>query len=330
MPNYFLKFYKLFNILNSKVKDNLSKLLFKDIGYNPLIISILINCFLYLLLLLLTTPVYRSNDDIISNLISSGFFGKENTEFILFGNIILGKLLKLFYTISSQYNWYLLFLIFTQIVSHVVILYYLLMTSNKYLTFFIYICLFLIFSVNLFAEISFSGTSLIALSGALLIIISILHKKNRNFSDYILFFILLLLSLIIRKDTFYIFCYLFLIFPIIYLKKWKELLIIFLLAILCNASLNAINKACYNKVDPLQLEYQKARVLFQDRNSIISEAELTNMGWSKDDYGLFVSFKGIDNKFFNKSAVVKNSKLTSYKLDFKRILLSPYSLSLCL
>ena len=328
MPNYFKKFYKLFNILNCKVKDNLSKLLFKDIGYNPLIISILINCFLYLLLLLLTTPVYRSNDDIILNLTSAGFFGKEYTEFILFGNIILGKLLKLFYTISSQYNWYLLFLIFTQIVSHIVILYYLLMASNKYLTLFIYICLFSIFSINLFTEISFSGSSLIALSGALLIIISILHKKIRNISDYILFFIFLILSLIIRKDTFSIFCYLFLIFPIIYLKKWKELLIIFLLAIICNTALNALNKACYKNIDPLQLEYQKARVLFQDRNPVISEEELTKMGWSKDDYALFASFKGIDDKFFNKYAVIKNSKLISFKFDFKRIFLSPYSLCL--
>jgi hypothetical protein len=202
------------------------------------------------------------------------------------------------------------------------------MASNKYLTLFIYICLFSIFSINLFTEISFSGSSLIALSGALLIIISILHKKIRNISDYILFFIFLILSLIIRKDTFSIFCYLFLIFPIIYLKKWKELLIIFLLAIICNTALNALNKACYKNIDPLQLEYQKARVLFQDRNPVISEEELTKMGWSKDDYALFASFKGIDDKFFNKYAVIKNSKLISFKFDFKRIFLSPYSLCL--
>ena len=328
MTNYFLKAYKKVNILNRKIKETFSILLFKELAFNPLLISFLINIFLYLLLFLITTPVYRSNDDIISNLTSAGFFGKENTEFLIFGNIIFGKLLKLFYDMSSQYNWYLLFLLFTQILSHILILYYLLKVCKKYISLFVYICLFSIYSINLFTEISFSGTSLIALSGSLLILYYILQKKGREVSGYFWFFILLLISLIIRKDTFLIFCYLFFIFPILFIRKWKDLLLILSFSIICNISLNALNKYFYEKVDPLQLEYQKARVLFQDRNLYLTETELEKTGWSNEDYNMYAGFKGIDNLFYNKKSVINNSKIVSYKLDFRRILLSPYSLSL--
>ena len=328
MPKYFLKFYKLFNILNSKVKDSLSKLLFKDIGYNPMIISVLINCFLFLLLLLLTTPVYRSNDDIILNLTSAGFFGKGNTEFLLFGNIILGKLLKLFYSISSQYNWYLIFLIFTQFISHIIILYYLLKANNKYFTIFIYICMFFIFSINLFTEINFSGSSLIALSGALVIIFSILNKKHTNFLDYVLLFFLFTISLLIRKDTFYIYCFIFLLFPILYFNRWKTILFIFSISFISFVFVYSYNGSYYKKKDPLQLEYRKAGRIMIDGIVKPTIPELSKLGWDKEDYEIYASFKGIDNIFYSKSSVISLSKEISYKIDYKKILFAPYSLVL--
>ena len=328
MTNNFIKAYKKVNILNCKTKESLSKLLFKEIVYNPLIVSLLINLFLFLILFLITTPAYRSNDDIISNLTSAGFFGQENTEFLIFGNILFGKLLKLFYDIFPQYNWYLLFLLLTQILSHILILYYLLKVCKKYISLFVYICLFSIYSLNLFTEISFSSTSLIALSCSLLILYYVLQRKAKEASGYFWFFILLIISLIIRKDTFLIFCYLFIIFLILFIQKWKELLIILSFSIICNISLNALNKNFYEKVDPLQLEYQKARVLFQDRNLYLTDTELEKAGWSNEDYNMYAGFKGIDNLFYNKIGVINNSKIVSYKLDFRRILLSPYSLSL--
>lgn len=328
MANYLLKLYKTVNIYNSKIKDPLSKILNKDIGNNPFIISVLINCFLFLFLLLITTPVYRSNDDIILNLISAGFFGKENTEFILFGNIILGKFLKLVYNILPQYNWYLLFLIFTQFLSHVVIVYYLLKASNKYLTLFIYISLFCIFSVNLITEINFFGSSLIALSGALVIIFSILNKKRTNFLDCILLFLLFTISIFIRKDTFYIYCYIFLLFPVLYLNRWKTILFIFSISVISFVSIYSYNDSYYKKKDPLQVEYRKAGRIMIDGIVKPSIPELSKLGWDKEDYEIYASFKGIDNIFFSKSSVVTLSKEISYKIDYKKILFSPYSLVL--
>jgi hypothetical protein len=56
--------------------------------------------------------------------------------------------------------------------------------------------------------------------------------------------------------------------------------------------------------------------------------ELSKLGWDKEDYEIYASFKGIDNIFFSKSSVVTLSKEISYKIDYKKILFSPYSLVL--
>jgi hypothetical protein len=279
VPAYLLKVYKFLNTLNRKIKEKVFNFLFKEICFYPLFSSIIINSLIFLLLFLFTTPVYRSNDDIILNLISSGFFGNGNTEFVLFGNIILGKLLKLCYDISSQYNWYLLFLIFIQFLSHVIILYYLLKASNKYFTLFIYLSLFSIFSVNLFSKINFSGTSLIALSVSLFIIYSILNKKSAIVLDYIFSLFLFAISILIRKDTFYIFCFIFSLFPILYSKRRKEVLVIFTISVICFISIYSFNGSYYKKEDPLQIEYRKANRIMLDGIIKPSISELTVHGW---------------------------------------------------
>lgn len=327
--NHFL--YKLFRKLNSIkniFNNNFSKFLLNDVNFNPLILSIVLNSFLYTLLIIFTIPGYRSNDDILLNLISSGFFGKETSEYLLFGSTILGNLFKLLYNIVPKYNWYLIFLILTQFLSHVFALYYFLKASNKYFTLFIYLCLFFIFSVNLYTEINFSGTSLVALSVSFLILYTILNKKKVIIFDYILLFLSSSVAFLIRKDVFYIFCFIFILYTILYLKSWKELLTIFTVITICFLLFNIYNTNYYKSIDPVQLQYQKARVSIIDWSIKPSNAELANHGWDKEDYDLFISFKGLDNIFYNKASIVNLSKSISYKVDYNKILLSPYALIL--
>jgi hypothetical protein len=328
MINYPIKLFKRIDVHCSNFKTKLSGYLFKDLGNKSLIISVITNCFLFLVLILIATPVYRSNDDIVLNLVSSGFFGKANAEFLLFGNILYGKLLKLLYTTGPHFNWYLLSLVFFQFISYVLILYYLLKINRRLFTIFIYVSLFLIFGANMFAEINFSGTSLIALSSSLLILFSILNKKGTNIPDYVLFILTFVISIAVRKDSFYIFCYIFLLFPIFYYIRWRKVLFVFALSFVCFASLYIYNNRYYTEKDPLQIEYRKAGRLMLDGIVKPSETELTKRGWDQEDYELFASFKGVDNNFYSKNNVVSLAKEIKYKIDFKKILLSPYSLIL--
>lgn len=327
--NHFL--YKLFRKLNSIkniFNNNFSNFLVKDVNFNPLILSIILNSFFYILLIIFTIPGYRSNDDIILNLISSGFFGKETSEYLLFGSTILGNLFKLLYNIVPQYNWYLLFLILTQFLSHVFALYYFLKASNKYFSLFIYCCLFFIFSINLYTEINFSGTALVAMSVSFLILYTVLNKKKIIIFDYVLLFLSSSVAFLIRKDVFYIFCFIFVLYTILYLKRWKTLLTIFSVITICFLLFNMYNTYYYKSIDPEQLQYQKARVSIIDWSVKPSKTELATHGWDKEDYDLFISFKGVDNIFYSKASIINLSKNISYKFDYNKILLSPYALIL--
>lgn len=188
--------------------------------------------------------------------------------------------------------------------------------------------MFFIFSINLFTEINFSGSSLIALSGALVIIFSILNKKHTNFLDYVLLFFLFTISLLIRKDTFYIYCFIFLLFPILYFNRWKTILFIFSISFISFVFVYSYNGSYYKKKDPLQLEYRKAGRIMIDGIVKPTIPELSKLGWDKEDYEIYASFKGIDNIFYSKSSVISLSKEISYKIDYKKILFAPYSLVL--
>lgn len=314
------------NATNQKVVNTLS---FKN-TYSPIITSLVINFLIYFLFVFLITPVYRSNDDIIVNLISAGFFDKESNEFLLFSNILFGKFLKVLYSYFPQFNWYLILLLFTQFTSSILVLYYLLRVKNGVLTIVLYLCVAFIFNVNFFAGINFTSTSIIALIASFIIIYFSINNSIRIFPDYFLFAIFFTVSVAIRKDIFFLFFFLFILIPILYLKQWRKLIAFFLLALVITLSLNIINKALYRKIDNLQLEYDKARVVFQDRNITNDNAALEKMGWSINDFKLFSGFKGIDNKFFGKSEIIQNAHYLKFKVDFKRLFLSPYSLAIYL
>jgi hypothetical protein len=132
-------------------------------------------------------------------------------------------------------------------------------------------------------------------------------------------------AFLIRKDVFNIFCFIFLLYIILYLKEWKKLLIIFSVITVCFLGSNAYTVHYIKNIDPIQLQYQKARVSIIDWGIKPTETELENLGWNQGDYELLINFKGIDNTFYSKAAIIDLSKSISYKIEINKILSAPYT-----
>ncbi len=62
------------------------------------------------LLVILLPPVLETNDDVMLNSIVSGALNNSPSEFILFSNIFIGRILKSFYTVLPTVNWYFWYL----------------------------------------------------------------------------------------------------------------------------------------------------------------------------------------------------------------------------
>ena len=76
------------------------------------ILLILVSILITSLFVLWGTAEYETNDDQVINLIASGAYSFSNSAYLIYQNIIYGWLLKLFYLIYPDLNWYFFLMIF--------------------------------------------------------------------------------------------------------------------------------------------------------------------------------------------------------------------------
>ena len=89
------------------IVDNIKEktiMLRERINSNVILKNCIIN-FAFMVLFLLLGPVFEENDDVGIERIASGFFD-EPSSFLVFSNIILGKVLSTLYKFIPSIKWY--------------------------------------------------------------------------------------------------------------------------------------------------------------------------------------------------------------------------------
>ena len=157
-----------------------------------------------LLLLLLFFPIsFDNNDDQAMYFISSGVLSGKPSLNIMHTNLIIAILLKKMFLISAQINWYTVYLQFVQCLALFTI--YLVFIYDTKLNFLSYSLLFVFlifgFSALCIVKVQYTIVALLSCAAALFCILSNLPKRRK----YFLAFIFIVLIILIRKDTFYIF-----------------------------------------------------------------------------------------------------------------------------
>jgi hypothetical protein len=70
-----------------------------------------VNLILFGLFLACATSVYETNDDLMMQMIASGFHTGHPDEYLFFTNIIIGRVLRFLYGAWAGCNWYLIYLL---------------------------------------------------------------------------------------------------------------------------------------------------------------------------------------------------------------------------
>ncbi len=153
--------------------------------------------------LLVFHPEFESNDDNAIAAISAGMRGNYNSH-LVFVNILLGKIIKIFMNFLPAVKWYVVFQYFFLCLGFAVIFYSVLklFQSNSAAAYLIIGILILFWGYECFIKLQFSKTSGICGAAGSFLIFTSLKEEEKNWIEIILGGILLLLCSMLRLSVF--------------------------------------------------------------------------------------------------------------------------------
>ncbi|WP_242157540.1 hypothetical protein [Aestuariivivens sediminis] len=251
-------------------------------------------CLIEFALIMASLPVYfELNDDTGMNAIASGAVSGSPSEFLLFTNVIIGYLLKFFFTYVPTVNWYTWYLLSALFMGYFAIQYaFATKNASLWLKIFKHILILALIMTSLLT-ITFSEVAVVVMIGGILIIANAEHKNHFELG-FGLF--LMVLGALIRTDVFKmimllgvpVFVYL------IYSKHYRKLLYI-ALSVLISFGAMMIDKLVYHNHTEYQ-EYRefnqiRSKVTASDNSQLFDKMEIFKaMGWGIADVELMASF----------------------------------------
>ncbi len=292
-----------------KMTNNFTKEL---LSRNSLIISLVINLFLFLLVIIALTPTIGL-DDVYVMLAASGFYTGEPSEFLLIGNVILGKIFQGLYGSFPFINWYTFILTALNFICMTVILYLFLKKSKSYFSLLAFLIIFLVFGVEFYIRIHY--TFIAFLCGFTALFLLIFHTPDKKlpirFFYYGTVFFLFIMAFLVRKESFYgIFA--FSIFVIIYeFIKRRNFSFAIILAgvVVIGFGLQFYDAQYYKtKFDPDFSRYFNAQYVLNSENKIPQDNAaniLAKYGWSENDRALISGWFWVDQNVFSQEKLAQ-------------------------
>lgn len=146
------------------------KSFFKAIPRHEFLCCVLINLLLMAVNLFVFRPYYETNDDSVLARTVSGFNG-ENDPHLIFINVIVGYVLRFFYSLNEQLPWFDFFQIFISFCSIVCIMYFLVKMIKGRYRYLIAVIPAVFISFELYVVMQYTKTAGFASAAGLLIIL---------------------------------------------------------------------------------------------------------------------------------------------------------------
>ena len=307
----------------------------KSIISSPLIKALLFNTIVLLLIVLFCDMKYEVSDDFVMQSIIEGAYGNDYDPHLLFSNIILGYILKVFYRLIPSIGWYFVMHIALCFISLSAISYVVLEASkdaNRLQHKIIWISLLLFvgyFADDVYILVQFTKTAaLTCFAGGVLVLYSFNNfKKKKRILGIIFGCILCLLGSMVRYNSMQIaLMFLLAIYikdGIAMLKKTKQkrhalkkLFFGFLISISIYRvaiGLNNVNGLLWAKSD----EYKDYLYMNSLRASVtdVSGGDYENFrqtlmenGYTLEDTQMIESWEFVDQDYFNTDSIQKISQ----------------------
>lgn len=145
----------------------------------PFWISVILNICLLTLNIIFFQTRFESNDDSGMSFIIEGIYG-EKTAYAVFINVIIGKILKILYTVVPIVKWYVIFQYAVLFISFVFLGYILLRQFEKKKGIILFFALLIPFTYECYVYLQFTKTSGVAVATGLLLIFYCLRKNEKR------------------------------------------------------------------------------------------------------------------------------------------------------
>jgi hypothetical protein len=267
-------------------------------GLKALGLAALLNAFLFSLFFAFATPCYETNDDLSMQMIASGFYTGQPSEYLVFTNFLIGWPLRLLYGLSPGCNWYFAYLVTVHYAALTAIAFVVLSRRPGWPFGLLYVGFFLVVETRILLELQFTTTAFLAGTAGLLLVVDGLQRgRAPRWSLIIAGFAFTALIVMIREPVAPLLVLIALPFLIerLGLAGWRRLLGIGLVCAALFLALQGINRWYYVR-DPAWAEYLeynnlRGKIHRTALNARIQEAGPV-AGWSQNDTYMF------DNWYF--------------------------------
>ena len=140
-------------------------------GFQALLWAAVVNLILFGLFLACATSVYETNDDLMMQMIASGFHTGHPDEHLVFTNILIGRVLRFLYGAWAGCNWYLIYLLVVHYAALTAIAFLVVSRRGGWLFTFLYLGFFLIVETHILLCLQFTTTAFLAGTAGLLLLV---------------------------------------------------------------------------------------------------------------------------------------------------------------
>lgn len=147
-------------------------------GFRVFLLAALINLILFGLFLAWATPDYATNDDLVMQLIASGFYTGHPNAHLVFTNILIGWVLRFLYGTWAGHNWYLTYLLVVHYAALTTIAFLVMSRRFGWLSALLYVGFFLIVEPHILLHLQFTTTAFVAGTAGLLLLVDGLRPEQ--------------------------------------------------------------------------------------------------------------------------------------------------------
>jgi hypothetical protein len=140
-------------------------------GFPALLWAAVVNLILFGLFLTCATFVYETNDDLMMQMIASGFHTGHPDEHLVFTNILIGWALRFLYGTWAGCNWYLIYLLAVHYASLTAIAFLVVSRRGGWLFTLLYLGFFLMVETHILLYLQFTTTAFLAGTAGLLLLV---------------------------------------------------------------------------------------------------------------------------------------------------------------
>ncbi len=263
----------------------------------------------FLIFFTLFTPIYEEVDDVVMTLIANGSYTGEPSAYLVYINIVLGKFLTILYQIYPYWNWYSTFSYIVAFITLHSILSIIINKIRSRLLLIISILFVVIFYLRFLLFLQYTTIAALATTSSIFLFLFLIgSNKGHSRYSHIVAYSLLLISSLIRENSFYLI--MTLAIPIIIaayrqLATKRRTIIIFLLITTLGVG---VSKYIHNISYEKKPEWNKLMLLEKPRAllhgySLYSyyqyEQIYNKIGWNKNDYLMFNTWFYYDQKIFS-------------------------------